>query len=828
MFSNCSYPYHSREREAPGNETGSAAGRSSQSSLEADPAIRCAALQTLASGRCNAVVREQYLHSMDIASQQLGNRAFMRWIGALHAVGQGGQAQSDTMQGRQYPGRSAPLQLMSKKKKKKEEPAAEVAPVALTGAAPGTGSPDLPEATLKTTPDAGAQAVPELVAASPGKEPGAAATPAEKKKKKKPRVQVALNALRAGKQDEEGVEAFRRYIEAEIGETALLHTLVERLNRAQDLGGRQQPALDVVTARLRALDPPAAAPARGDVARTAAIVPMKLILNHREQEFIDTCLKGDVRKLRQLLKLKSLDVNLSTQWGTPLSLAALYGHGAIARELLSIPAIDVNQGQWIGATPLFLAASHGRMDLVRLLLEARGINPNLGLEEKKTTPLIIAAHKGREEVVKLLVADNNVRVNLRQADWGTALFAAAEADFPGIVEALVSRGADVNLTLCDGSPPLSVAAHKGNIEVLKHLLRAPYIKVNQLSGQLGTALYYAAEAGHKEVVALLLGNGADPNGANDNQLAPLHIACLYGHAEIVEMLLNKGADMELKTEQKYTSYDIAHISGHQEIIRLMEERRPDKAVQQASAEELPVQDQPQQLAPVPGYGAGSGPEADGTHQPDVTTAYSPEAAPASPSRAAKSRTPLGLAKTEFIRTVLEKLANDWLDPVDGIRLLEQANIVADLDGLCTVFNRLAHVERNKIRSGRRQLWRGIPAAARAPAGPYGFVLGEKQGLNAETVEDEIKRHLEQAYHRFVSQTVNDMEFGRGKPTSGYPRLLHVSAGVPGVGSCSVFFYTQPEGELIRIVGIGYHRGRGTYRLGYAISELQGVHTLRLY
>ena len=108
-----------------------------------------------------------------------------------------------------------------------------------------------------------------------------------------------------------------------------------------------------------------------------------------------------------------------------------------------------------------------------------------------------------------------------------------------------------------------------------------------------------------------------------------------------------------------------------------------------------------------------------------------------------------------------------------------------------------------------------PAAGGAPR----YALGEKADLDAEAVEDEIKGHLEQAYHRFVSQAVNDMEFGRGKPTSGYPGLLHASAGIMGLRSCSVFYYTGAEQNLIRIVGIGHHLDRATYRLDYAIEGL---------
>ena len=95
------------------------------------------------------------------------------------------------------------------------------------------------------------------------------------------------------------------------------------------------------------------------------------------------------------------------------------------------------------------------------------------------------------------------------------------------------------------------------------------------------------------------------------------------------------------------------------------------------------------------------------------------------------------------------------------------------------------------------------------------------------MENEIKRRLDQGCHRFVSSAVNDMEFGRGKLTAGYPGLIHVSAGVAGAGSCSIFFYPKDEGKQIRIVGLGHHLDRRTYRLDYAAAELQGLRTIRL-
>ena len=869
----------------PDSETGAGALQSCRLSREAGTTSQSAAWQTLVSGLQNGVAPAQFMHSMDSASHQLGNRAFMHWVGALQAGGVD-VADRDAVA---HNAPAAPLQLMPKKRKQKTQ--AAQSPEALQEE-----PPENVAATLETPAEPGAGVGPEPEETSLQAGPEGAAVAKKKKKKKKSRVQVALNTLRA-----DGVETFQRYIEAEVGETGLLRDLTERINRAEDLENVRDAALGFVAMRLRASEreagtamQQAAGPGQGEIAETAVIAPMKLTLSYREQGLVDSCIKGDVYKLRHLLKFGSIDINMGTPWGTLLSPAAFYGHTAIARELLSIPATDVNLAQWKGATPLFLAAQQGHVDLVRLLLAAHGINPNLGMLGQKTTPLIIAAYKGHEEVVKILLTASSVRINLRQADGSTALFAATQANFPGIVEALARRGADVNLTLFDGTLPLCHAAFKGNIEVLKRLLQAPGIQIDDKSGKRVTALFCAAQEGQKEAVELLLAKGADPDMADENRVGPLHIACLYGRTEFVELLLNAGADMELKAEQEYTCYEVAKIGGHQEIMRLIEERRPDREARQARIEELSpclrpaepapllttgrarppaydrqspplrkqggrlcesrgagsakaggqaLQDRPQQTGPLsqadtvpaaqpallPDSGVGSKPEPAGTEQGEAASAASPDAAPDSPTRSTKPQSPLERAKTEFIGTVLEKLRNDWLDPLDGIRLLEQVNTVADLDGLCVIFNRLAGIERNKFRSGRRQLWRGVPAAEAAPAdaGPSGFALGERQGLDAEAVEDEIKQHLAQPYHRFVSQAVNDMEFGRGKLTSGYPGLLHVSAGVAGAGSCSIFFYPKDEGKQIRIVGLGHHLDRRTYRLDYATAELQGLRTIRL-
>jgi hypothetical protein len=61
-------------------------------------------------------------------------------------------------------------------------------------------------------------------------------------------------------------------------------------------------------------------------------------------------------------------------------------------------------------------------------------------------------------------------------------------------------------------------------------------------------------------------------------------------------------------------------------------------------------------------------------------------------------------------------------------------------------------------------------------------------------------HLPEASRGFASQALNDVVGGGGKAVTGYPNLLHASAGKMNVGSCTLFF----DRTTRDIVGIGEH------------------------
>ena len=859
------------------------------------PDIYPVILQTMAAGISSGISPVQFMDCIQVGNRQLGNRAFVRWVGELRSREQDPGIQQVAGSGLLEPGRSltrqAPLQLMSKKKKKKGEPVV----VETSG--------ETSEATPEVSAAPGAQAESEVLLPQEG--PREATMPGEKKKKKKSRVQVALNTLRA-----EGVEAFKRYIEEEITVVDLLCNMRDRINRAENLGRIKEAALGVVEERIRTLDPGAglitsmagvSGPSPGIEEPVRAKV--KTTFSQREIELFMCCSRGNVAKFKRLLKFGAVDVNMSVESGTLLCCAALKGYAVIFRVLLSVPGIDVNLAQKEGATPLYLAAQEGHTEVVKLLLNAPGIDVNLA-ELSGNTPLSIATQYEREEIVRLLLTVPNIKPDVQRDDGASPLCLAVQSGHSGIVALLLKRGADVNLTIYEGSSPLCIAAKYGSIEIVRLLLQVPDIQINWIKKDGATALNIASQQVYTEVVKLLLRKGADPNIVTFAGVAPLHVACLRGYSTIAQMLLHAGADTEaeLANAEKHTPYGLARLGGHRGIMSLLEKHRREKAEQLPRIESLSpclppaepapllttcrarppaydlqspplrkqggrlcesrgegsakaggqaLADQPGQIAPstslspepapLPGTQPTAQPgnvpltppiapasQVTDTMEPADTTPASALSEPSSSARpdkqlqATKTPSPLDTAKDELIREILRKLDQDNLESLEGIRLMVEVRATDSIDSLCGLYNRLAGIERQKERARRRKVRRktaSTGAEAMPPDTVLTFALGQKRNLSAEAVEGEIKRHLSQSNHRFVSQAVNDMEFGRGKPTTGYPGMWHVSAGISGVGSCSVFFYADEETRVIRIVGIGHHAGRAAYQLDYAVGEL---------
>jgi ankyrin repeat protein len=147
--------------------------------------------------------------------------------------------------------------------------------------------------------------------------------------------------------------------------------------------------------------------------------------------------------------------------------------------------VDVNGFDDIGIRALWLAVRKQSVKLVQLLLKA-GANPNISDLETGETPLMIVHnHLWRETAIQIcsLLLDAGADVNARDTEIGKTVLMhnvgiPSYADEPfkancrKIVQALLQYSADVNVKDREGNTALSIAREAGHDEIVQLLLDA--------------------------------------------------------------------------------------------------------------------------------------------------------------------------------------------------------------------------------------------------------------------------------------------------------------------------------------------------------------------
>jgi len=90
---------------------------------------------------------------------------------------------------------------------------------------------------------------------------------------------------------------------------------------------------------------------------------------------------------------------------------------------------------------------------------------------------------------------------------------------------------------------LVVKGHKEVVEVL--LANGAYIEA-RIKRNGYTPLHYAAYCGMPEMVELLLSKGANIKAGNRWGAKPMHVAVGYDRSRVVKLLLSKGANIQAK------------------------------------------------------------------------------------------------------------------------------------------------------------------------------------------------------------------------------------------------------------------------------------------
>jgi ankyrin len=117
-------------------------------------------------------------------------------------------------------------------------------------------------------------------------------------------------------------------------------------------------------------------------------------------------------------------------------------------------------------------------------------------------------------------------------------------------------------------PRLHKVAEKGNLGLLEEFLKVEAVRdsINDADTIGYSPLLYAAQAGQKDVVDILLQNGAKADFATEEGSTALHLAATIGHLDIATLLINKGADLSVCGASGYNSLQLAAQGGFVDLI----------------------------------------------------------------------------------------------------------------------------------------------------------------------------------------------------------------------------------------------------------------------
>ncbi|MCY6488794.1 ankyrin repeat domain-containing protein [Leptolyngbya sp. GGD] len=251
--------------------------------------------------------------------------------------------------------------------------------------------------------------------------------------------------------------------------------------------------------------------------------------------------KGNLDLLKILLEAGA-EVVFETGYNLLAEAASKTNKPEIVQRLLGA-GCPVNSQNSMGDTALVDACLHGNDGIVQVLLDA-GADPDLPRQDG-LSPLI--AVFSAPEMAKAL------------SGWGLN---EDETELPArmvaILRSLVKAGANLDIRDYQGRTALMVAATQGNLDFVNILLA-------------GGADPSTIEDPSRAIIHVLM-QGLESEIIKRSELrSALHYAADHGHTDVVQALLAAGADVTILDKKGRTARDIAIQQGYTEIVRLLKQ-----------------------------------------------------------------------------------------------------------------------------------------------------------------------------------------------------------------------------------------------------------------
>jgi ankyrin repeat protein len=254
----------------------------------------------------------------------------------------------------------------------------------------------------------------------------------------------------------------------------------------------------------------------------------------------DHAAKNGLENAVRIMLQKGVALSKNSESGCmSLALAARNGHAAVVKLLLEHGADPTTSPG--GCIPLLEAAGGcggGHTGVIKALLEQPGIDVNYRGGRSMTTVLQVACN-GQYEALSVLL-ESGSEVNAQNEYGVTALSFATSCGYTDVVKLLMRYGAQVDIEISPTVGTLGKAVGREDIATAEALISGG-ADVN-LTGRGGSPLYMAVKNRHEEMVRMLLQRKdieLDPRTSEDGR-TPLEMSMEEDYPELVALLLEQG------------------------------------------------------------------------------------------------------------------------------------------------------------------------------------------------------------------------------------------------------------------------------------------------